>query len=101
MENLMRKFNLSFLGMFLFSAFVLFTATSAFAVPIAFDLGLGGTVTYAGGNSAFVTTNGAVTGVGNGTTSLSISGGSLNFSTGKYTGGTSSAAGFTYSFACV
>lgn len=97
MKNLKRKFNLSTLGVFLYSSFMLLT-TSAWAVPIAFDLGVGGTISYAGGDTGFTTTNGVVTSVGNGTTSLAISGGDLDFSTGNYTGGVSTASGFSNTY---
>lgn len=66
----------------------------AWAVPIVFNLGYGGTVSYGGGATPFTTTNGVVTSVGNGTTSLSIAGGDLDFWTGNYTGGTSTSSSF-------
>lgn len=66
----------------------------AWAVPIVFNLGYGGTVAYSGGGAAFTTTNGAVTSVGNGTSSLSIAGGDMDFATGNYIGGTSTSSGF-------
>ncbi|WDT79849.1 MAG: hypothetical protein MPW14_22440 [Candidatus Manganitrophus sp.] len=47
-----------------------------------------------GGDSAFTTTNGAVTSVGNGSTTLSIAGGDLDFATGNYIGGGSTGSGF-------
>jgi hypothetical protein len=83
----------------LFALFVGFSSIPAMAVPIVFNLGYGGTVSYAGGNSAFTTTNGAVTSVGNGTTTLSITGGDLDFATGNYIGGGSTGTGFENTYA--
>ncbi|HEX9756973.1 MAG TPA: PEP-CTERM sorting domain-containing protein [Nitrospiria bacterium] len=56
--------------------------SNAFAVPIVFNLGYGGTVSYGGGPAPLTTSNGLVTSVGNGTTTTSITGGALNFTTG-------------------
>jgi len=78
----------------LFSLIVGFSSAPAMAVPIVFNLGYGGTVSYGGGDSAFTTTNGVVTSVGNGSTTLSITGGDLDFATGNYIGGGSTATGF-------
>lgn len=64
------------------------------AVPIVFEFGYGGTVSYSGGGAPLVTTNGVVTAVNNGSTTLSISSGTLNFSTGNWSGGTSTLTGF-------
>ncbi|MCP9474598.1 MAG: PEP-CTERM sorting domain-containing protein [Nitrospira sp.] len=66
----------------------------AWALPIVFNLGYGGTVSYGGGASAFTTTNGVVRSVGNGTTTINITGGDLDFATGLYTGGASTGTGF-------
>ncbi|MCP9446388.1 MAG: PEP-CTERM sorting domain-containing protein [Nitrospira sp.] len=70
------------------------TATEANALPIVFEFGFGGTVSYSGGANPLATTGGVVTAVNNGTTTLSIGSGILNFSTGNYTGGTSTLTGF-------
>lgn len=70
-------------------------STPAFALPIVFNLGYGGAVTYAGGATPLVTTNGAVTSVTNGTTTVALGSGDLDFTTGAYTGGSSSAGAFT------
>lgn len=78
----------------LFALFVGFSSIPAMAVPIVFNMGFGGTVSYGGGDSAFTTTNGAVTQVGNGSTNLSIAGGDLDFATGNYIGGGSTGTGF-------
>jgi hypothetical protein len=78
----------------LFALIVGFSSLPALAVPIVFNLGFGGTVSYGGGDSAFTTTNGAVTQVGNGSTNLSIAGGDLDFATGNYIGGGSMGTGF-------
>lgn len=78
----------------LFALFVGFSSIPAMAVPIVFNLGFGGTVSYGGGDSAFTTTNGAVTAVGNGSTTLSITGGDLDFATGNYIGGGSTGTSF-------
>jgi hypothetical protein len=83
----------------LFVLFVGFSGAPAMAVPIVFNLGYGGTVSYAGGNSAFTTTNGVVTSVGNGSTTLSVSGGDLDFTTGNYIGGGSIGSGFENDYA--
>jgi hypothetical protein len=73
---------------------ILLLQTPAWALPIVFNLGYGGTVSYSGGTSAFTTTNGVVRSVGNGTTTLAITGGDLDFATGLYTGGASTGTGF-------
>lgn len=64
------------------------------ALPIVFDFGFGGTVSYAGGSTPLVTNNGVVDSVNNGTTTLSINGGLLNFSTGNFVSGGPSLTGF-------
>jgi hypothetical protein len=64
-----------------------------------FNLGYGGTVSYGGGTSAFTTTNGVVRSVGNGTTTLAITGGDLDFATGLYTGGALTGTGFQNMYA--
>ncbi len=71
----------------------------AWALPIVFNLGYGGTVSYGGGTSAFTTTNGVVRSVGNGTTTLAITGGDLDFATGLYTGGALTGTGFQNMYA--
>ncbi|MCS6897946.1 MAG: PEP-CTERM sorting domain-containing protein [Nitrospira sp.] len=73
--------------------------TEAKALPIVFEFGFGGTVSYGGGATPLVTTDGVVTAVNNGTTSLSINSGLLNFSTGNYTSGTATATGFQNQYA--
>jgi hypothetical protein len=78
----------------LFALIVGFSGIPALAVPIVFNLGYGGTVSYGGGATAFTTTNGGVTQVGNGTTNISITGGDLDFATGNYIGGGSTGSGF-------
>ena len=94
MMNLKRKFRTAILSALLLSSLTLLFSSPALAVPIVFNLGYGGTVSYAGGNSAFTTTNGAVTSVGNGLTTINIAGGDLDFTTGNYIGGGSTATGF-------
>ncbi|MCP9439583.1 MAG: PEP-CTERM sorting domain-containing protein [Nitrospira sp.] len=64
------------------------------ALPIVFEFGYGGTVSYGGGPTPLVTANGVVTAVNNGSTTLSISSGTLNFLTGNFTGGISTVTGF-------
>lgn len=94
MINLKRKFRTVILSAFLLSSLTFLFNSPALAVPIVFNLGYGGTVSYAGGNNAFTTTNGAVTSVGNGSTTLSVDGGDLDFATGNYIGGGATATGF-------
>lgn len=94
MMNLKRKFRTAILSALLLSSLTLLFSSPALAVPIVFNLGYGGTVSYAGGNSAFTTTNGAVTSVGNGSTTLAIAGGDLDFATGNLIGGGATATGF-------
>jgi hypothetical protein len=88
------------LGLLLSTVFTGLLGTSAFAVPIVFNLGYGGTVSYAGGASPFVTTNGVVASVSNGTTSVSVNGGDLDFSTGAYnaSGSSATSTGFVNSY---
>ncbi|MCP9470140.1 MAG: hypothetical protein NNA31_09105, partial [Nitrospira sp.] len=78
---------------------ILLLQAPAWALPIVFNLGYGGTVSYSGGASAFTTTNGVVRSVGNGTTTLAITGGDLDFATGLYTGGASTGTGFQNMYA--
>jgi len=83
-----RSFCITVWGVF-FVASVLF-AGSAWAVPIKFVLGNGGDVSYAGGNTPLITTNGVVNTVGNGSTTIDLSGppnATLDFETGAYTSG--------------
>lgn len=75
------------------------TATEANALPIVFEFGFGGTVSYSGGANPLVTTGGVVTAVNNGTTGLSINGGLLDFSTGNYVSGGATATGFQNQYA--
>jgi hypothetical protein len=81
-------------GILAVGAGILLLQAPAWALPIVFNLGYGGTVSYGGGASAFTTTNGVVRSVGNGTTTIAITGGDLDFSTGAYTGGAATATGF-------
>jgi hypothetical protein len=69
------------------------------ALPIVFDFGFGGTVSYAGGSTPLVTNNGVVDSVNNGTTTLFITGGLLNFSTGNFVSGGPSLTGFQNQYA--
>lgn len=78
---------------------ILLFQAPAWALPIVFNLGYGGTVSYGGGASAFTTTNGVVRSVGNGITTLAITGGDLDFATGLYTGGASTGTGFQNTYA--
>ncbi|MCP9447989.1 MAG: hypothetical protein NNA22_10530, partial [Nitrospira sp.] len=64
------------------------------AAPINFVLDFSGTVSYAGGATPLVTTNGGVVTVDNGPTTLPITGGLLDFSTGNFTGGSATSTGF-------
>jgi hypothetical protein len=70
-------------GLALFILFIGFAHSQALAVPISFNLGFGGTVSYGGVGTPFSTTNGVVTSVTNGSTTLGITGGDLDFSTGN------------------
>jgi len=83
-----------------FTVFCGLLVKPAFAVPIVFNLGYGGTVSYAGGATPFVTTNGIVASVSNGTTNVSIAGGDLDFSTGAYNpiGSSITSTGFVNSY---
>src|SRR5581483_12421311 len=98
MINLKQNLHAVALSVFVFSSFILFSNAPALAVPIVFNLGYGGTVSYAGGNNPFTTTNGVVSSVGNGTTNLSITGGDLDFATGNYISGGATATGFQDTF---
>ena len=93
MRKLDRRLTFLSLAGFLLSTFMVWT-TPAFAVPIVFELGLGGSVSYAGGATPFVAKNGVVTTVGNGTTSLGITGGDLDFNTGVALSGSPTSFGF-------
>lgn len=76
-----------------------FGSQTVHALPIVFDLGYGGTVSYAGGATPLTTNNGIVDSVNNGTMTLSITGGLLNFSTGNFIGGGPSLTGFQNQYA--
>lgn len=54
----------------------------AWAIPVTFHLGLGGTVSYGGGANPLVTTDGVVTSVETPSTLLGITNGDLDFITG-------------------
>jgi hypothetical protein len=99
MMNLKWKFRTAILSALLLSSLTLLFSAPALAVPIVFNLGYGGTVSYGGGNSAFTTTNGAVTSVGNESTTINITGGDLDFATGNYIGGGATATGFENNYA--
>lgn len=83
----------------LLALFIGFSGVPAMAVPIVFNLGNSGTVSYGGGNSAFTTTNGSVTSVSSELATLSITGGDLDFATGNYIGGGATATGFENDYA--
>jgi len=97
--KLKRKFRTAILSAFLFSSLTWLSNSPAFAVPIVFNLGYGGTVSYAGGDNPFMTTNGAVTSVGNGSTTINIAGGDLDFATGNFISGGATATGFQNTYA--
>lgn len=59
----------------------------AWAIPVTFHLGLGGTVSYGGGASPLVTTDGVVTSVETPAILLGITDGDLDFTTGDFTTG--------------
>jgi len=65
-----------------------------FADPIFFYLGSGGTVSYNGATNPLVTNDGVVDAVSNGTTTLTITSGDLDFSTGNYINGSFTNTGF-------
>ena len=88
---------------FVFGVFSLFMGLStspAMALPIVFHLGQGGDVSYAGGNSPLITTNGVVSSVENwdGSVSVGISGGEMDFSTGDLISSSGSGSSFSYGF---
>jgi hypothetical protein len=99
MINLRRKFQTAILSAFFFSSLTLLLNSPAMAVPIVFNLGYGGTVSYAGGASAFTTTNGVVTSVGNESTTINIADGDLDFATGNFISGGATATGFENNYA--
>ena len=72
--------------------------TQSFANSISFGLGFGGTVGYGGGSTAFTTTNGLVTNVSNGSQTIAISSGLINFSTGNFTGTSGSSGSYTNTY---
>jgi hypothetical protein len=98
MKVLLKQTNLIFGATIGALTVLLGLAGTSFAVPIVFSLGTGGTVSYAGGATSLVTTDGAVASVSNGTTSVSISGGDLDFSTGAYQSGSVTSTGFENSY---
>ena len=75
-------------------------ASPAFALPIIFQLGTGGSVSYGGGTDPLSTTNGTVSSVGtlDNSNSLIITGGYLDFQTGGLTNTTGSGSSFYYEF---
>ena len=70
------------------------TGTPALAVPIVFNMGYGGTVSYAGGVAPLITTDGVILSATNGIDTVAIGSGDLDFSTGNYTGGAGGSGSF-------
>lgn len=87
------------LGIIFSSIMSLLVYTEAHALPIVFEFGFGGTVSYNGSSNPLVTTDGIVTSVTNGGASIGISGGDLDFSTGNYVSGSATATGFQNQYA--
>lgn len=98
-EKLIQKSRMMVIATLFAFSLIMVVHAPASAVPIVFDFGFGGTVSYAGGATPFVTTNGVITSVGNGTTSIAIAGGDMDFSTGNYIGGSSGPIGFQNTYA--
>ncbi len=86
-------------GCGLLAASLSFAGAGVEAAPINFSLDFSGTVSYSGGANPLVTTGGGVVTVDNGTTTLPITGGLLDFSTGNFTGGSSTPTGFQNTYA--
>ncbi|MCA1958001.1 MAG: hypothetical protein LDL14_05675 [Nitrospira sp.] len=70
------------------------TAAGAEAVPINFNVAVGGTIQYLGGALPLVINGAPVSSVDNGTTTLPITGGLLNLVTGDFTSGVATTSGF-------
>lgn len=88
------------IGCGLFAVSLSLTGTGVEAAPINFALDFSGTVSYAGGTTnPLVTTGGGVATVDNGTMTLPISGGLLDFSTGNFTSGSVTSTGFQNTYA--
>jgi hypothetical protein len=90
----MSRNNRWFAGAGALVASLAFTVVGAEAVPINFGVDFGGSVSYDGGANPLVITAAPVSTVDNGTTSLSITGGLLDLSTGNFTSGIASTSGF-------
>lgn len=86
-------------GVGVFISSLTLTAIGAEAVPINFGVDVGGTVSYGGGSTPLVVTSAPVSSVDNGTTSLPITGGVLDFSTGNFSGGIATTSGFQSTYA--
>lgn len=63
------------------------TTGQAWSMPLVFDLGTGGTISFGGAGTPLVTTDGVVTRARVGTTMVPIVGGDLDFATGVFGGG--------------
>lgn len=87
------------IGCGLFAVSLSFTGTGVEAAPINFTLDFSGTVSYDGGANPLVTTGGGVVTVDNGVTTLPITGGVLDFSTGNFTSGLATSTGFQNTYA--
>ena len=86
-------------GIAIISLMIGLYSAPVFAGPIVFNLGVGGTVSYGGGSSPFMTVDGAVNSASNGVTTVDIVGGDLDFETGLYAGGITTDTGFENWFA--
>jgi hypothetical protein len=95
----MNRNNRWFAGAGVLVASLAFTAIGAEAVPINFEVNVGGAVSYDGGANPLVITGAPVATVDNGTMSLPITGGLLDLSTGNFTGGIASTSGFQSTYA--
>lgn len=95
----MSRNNRWFAGVGVLVASMALTAVGAEAVPINFGVGVGGSVSYDGGSNPLVITDAPVSTVDNETTSLPITGGLLNLSTGNFTSGIASTSGFQSTYA--
>lgn len=96
----MSRNNRWFAGVGVLVGSLVLTAGGAEAVPINFTGGTGGTISYSGGGAAPLVINDApVLSVDNGMTTLPITNGVLDFSTGNFTGGTSTSSGFDSTYA--
>lgn len=82
-------------GFGLFALLIGGTYSPALAVPIIFHLGFGGEVTYEGGATPLVTTDGTVESIDYGSESISLTDGVLNFKTGNKIGEETNGITFT------